>query len=109
MKSPVCRLLTFIFLLLTFSVSFASQNEHGTTQKPLSEEEQTREEVKEVKDHHLADDYHYIFFSDKEKNKHYGFALPVILFDNGLKIFNASEFHHGEKLVEKNGQFYKLY
>jgi F-type H+-transporting ATPase subunit a len=109
MKSPVCRLLTFIFLVLTFSVSFASQNPHETAQKPLSEEEQVREEVAEVKDHHLADDYSYVFFSDKEKNKHYGFSLPVILFDNGLKVFSASEFHHGEKVVEKDGQFYKLY
>jgi len=109
MKGTVCRLLSFFVLVLTFSVSFASENEHGATQKPLSEEERIRAEVTEVKDHHLADDYHYIFFSDKEKGEHYGFALPVILFDNGLKIFCASEFHHGEKLVEKEGQFYKLY
>ena len=109
MKGTVCRLLSFFVLVFAFSVSFASEDQHGAAQKPLSEEEQIREEITGVKDHHLADDYHYIFFSDKEKGKHYGFTLPVILYDNGLKIFSASEFHHGEKVVEKDGQFYKLY
>src|SRR5690606_20428763 len=49
------------------------------------------------------------FLSNEETGEHYGFPLPVILFDNGLKIFCASEFHHGEKLVKKDGQHYKLY
>ena len=36
------------------------------------------------------------FFSDTEKNKHYGFSLPVILIDEGLHLFSSSKFHHGE-------------
>lgn len=107
MKGTVCGLLTFFVLVFTFSMSFASENEHETSQKPLSEQERIKEEIQEVKNHHLSDDYYYTFFSDK--GKHYGFPLPVILFDNGLKVFCASEFHHGEKVVEKDGQFYKLY
>lgn len=59
--------------------------------------------------HHLADDYSFVFFSDEETGKNYGFPLPVILIDNGLKIFMSSEFDYGKKVVEKEGQFYKLY
>lgn len=109
MKGTVCRLFTFLILILTFSVSFASEAGHGETGKPLSEQDRMRGEIEEVKNHHLSDDYYYTFFSDKEKGGHYGFPLPVILFDNGLKIFSASEFHHGENVVEKGGQYYKLY
>ena len=109
MKGTVCRLLTFFVLVFTFSLTFASENEHEASQKPLSEQDQMREEIQEVKNHHLADDYYYSFFGDKETGKHYGFPLPVILFDNGLKVFSSSEFHHGEEVVEKDGQFYKLY
>lgn len=59
--------------------------------------------------HHLADDYSFVFFSDEETGKNYGFPLPVILIDNGLKVFMSSEFDYGKQLVEKDGQFYKLY
>jgi len=109
MKGTVCRLLTFFVFLLSFSVSYASEPVHGEESKPLSEEDAMRKEIEEVKNHHLADDYYYSFFGDKEKGAHYGFSLPVILFDNGMKVFCSSEFHHGEKLVEKDGQYYKLY
>jgi F-type H+-transporting ATPase subunit a len=60
-------------------------------------------------EHHLKDDYYFTFFSDEAEAKHYGFALPVILVDNGLKVFSASKFHHGEEVVEVDGQNYVLY
>lgn len=79
----------------------ASHGEHA---------EQTESEfVQSYIEHHLKDDYYFNFFSDRDTGHHYGFSLPVILFDNGLHIFMASEFEHGEKVVEKGGQHYKLY
>src|SRR5690554_7420677 len=55
-------------------------------------------------------DYFYSFFADAEKHKHYGFALPIILIDNGLKVFMSSEdFVYNGKVVEKDGQHYKFY
>lgn len=65
--------------------------------------------VKAYIEHHLKDDYYFTFFSDRQTGHHYGFPLPVILIDNGFHVFSASEFEHGHKLVQKNGQFYKLY
>lgn len=67
-----------------------------------------KEKVNEFIEHHLQDSHEFVFFSDEKENKHYGFSLPVILFDGGLKIFSSSKFHHGEKTVEIEGNFYKL-
>lgn len=73
------------------------------------EELSQKEKVDAHITHHLADDYSFVFFSDEATGKNYGFSLPVILIDNGLKIFMSSEFDFGNKVVEKDGQFYKLY
>ncbi|WP_235891148.1 F0F1 ATP synthase subunit A [Sphingobacterium lumbrici] len=67
------------------------------------------EEINAYIAHHLEDDHYFSLFSDKKAGKHYGFPLPVILIDGGLKIFSSGEFHHGEHIVEKGGEFYKLY
>ncbi|GAA0714496.1 F0F1 ATP synthase subunit A [Aquimarina litoralis] len=66
-------------------------------------------EIKEFIDHHLQDSHDFTLFSDKESGKHYGFPLPVILWDNGLKVFSSSKFHHGETVAEVDGTYYKLY
>ncbi len=60
-------------------------------------------------EHHLADAHDFTFFSDEVSGKHYGFSLPVILIDNGLKIFSSSKFHHGASVAEVDGNYYKLY
>jgi len=100
------RVLLFIavlFIAVSPFRSFAAEEAHGTEGKTKDQE------IKEHIDHHLQDDYYWTFFVDKEANKHYGFALPVILIDNGLHVFSAAEFEHGDKVVEKAGNYYKLY
>ncbi|ALM49189.1 ATP synthase F0 subunit A [Flavobacterium psychrophilum] len=59
--------------------------------------------------HHLQDTHDFTFFSDEAEGKHYGFPLPVILVDNGLKVFSSSKFHHGEKVAEVDGNYYKQF
>ena len=102
------QLFTLCFILIFQALAFASPNEHETTNEQLSEKELMKQEIKEVMGHHLVDSYDFNFLGDKEGN-HYGFSLPVILFDDGLKIFSSSEFHHGENVVEKGGSHYKIY
>ncbi len=80
--------------------------EHGQVSES---NDQKPEDVKEAIDHHLKDDYYYTFFHDSKTHEHFGFPLPVILFDNGLKVFSSSEFDYGNKVVEKDGQKYALY
>ena len=65
--------------------------------------------IKAFIDHHLKDAHDFTFFSDETEGKHYGFPLPVILIDNGLKIFSSSKFHHGEEIAEVDGNYYALH
>lgn len=82
--------------------------EEANHEHPIVEKTQAQK-VQDHITHHLADDYSFVFFSDEAEGKNYGFPLPVILIDNGLKVFMSSEFDYGKKVVEKDGQFYKLY
>ncbi len=103
------KLFSFILLFLAFSTTFAVETPAHEGQPEMSEQEQMKAEINEVVPHHLQDSHFYNVLSDKHHNTYIGFPLPVILIDNGLVVFLASEFGHGEKVVEKNGNFYKLY
>ncbi len=83
----------------------AAEADHAHGEEPKSQ----AEEIQEYSQHHLQDDYYFSLFTDKKAGKHYGFPLPVILIDGGLKVFSSGEFHHGESVVEKDGQYYALH
>ncbi len=74
--------------------------------------EGTKAEIKEYIDHHLKDSHSFNLasYTDEQGNEvHWGFPLPVILWDGGLKIFSSSRFHHGETVAEAGGNYYRLY
>ena len=96
-------LLAGLFVLVSLNLN-AQEAQEETSGKI-----DTKSGVKEFVDHHLKDSHYFNFFSDGEKGEHYGIALPVIIWDQGLKVFSASKFHHGEELVELDGNYYKLY
>ncbi len=73
--------------------------------EPLSK----KDKVDAYIQHHLQDAHDFNFFSDEEAGIHYGFSLPVILYDNGIQFFSSSKLHHGEAVAEHNGNYYKLY
>lgn len=77
---------------------------HDDAHKPESKKDYVDEYIQ----HHLQDSHDFTFFSDEDAGKHYGFPLPVILFDDGLKIFSSSKLHHGEEVAEVDGNYYKL-
>lgn len=97
-----------IAALLLGQFTFASEKEneadgHGKDLKT---------EIKEYISHHLQDSHDFSLFSYTKENgehKYVGFPLPVMLWDNGLKVFSSSKFHHGETLAEVDGNYYKLY
>lgn len=69
-------------------------------------------EIKEYIAHHLLDSYDFSLFSytnDKGEHVYIGLPLPVILWDNGLKIFSSSKFKHGESVAEVDGNYYALH
>lgn len=96
-----------LILLVSFisSVSFAKE-------APTEDSGDLKSEIKEYINHHLLDSYDFSLYSfTNEQGEHIyrGFPLPVILWDDGLKVFSSSKFHHGETLAEVDGSYYKLY
>jgi len=110
MRRKISLKLITSFLLLTAFVSFG-QNE--VEQVPEHEPKTDKKtEIKEYIQHHLMDSYDFGLFSyetDAGEDKHFGFPLPVILWDNGLKVFSSSKFHHGETVAEVDGNFYRVH
>lgn len=78
---------------------------------PVVEEEtsEIKKQIKEVINHHVLDGHEFSLFADAATGEHYGFPLPIILWDNGVHIFSSSKFHHGEAVAESNGNYYKLH
>ncbi|SDM11396.1 F0F1 ATP synthase subunit A [Kriegella aquimaris] len=103
--------ITFLFKFLLTAALFLGNNTFAkeTDSEPAKD---TKAEIKEYIEHHLQDSHDFNLFSNTDENgevHHYGFPLPVILWDDGLKVFSSSEFHHGETVAEVDGSHYKLY
>lgn len=97
--------------LLLFAVVFCAIGPLSlkAQEHPAEEPQSQAEEINAFVEHHLQDDHYFSLFADNKAGKHYGFPLPVILIDNGLKVFSSGEFHHGEQVVEKGGVYYTLH
>ena len=75
----------------------------------LTEDEKAELERKAYVKHHLLDSHDFTLFSyGKDGEKHFGFPLPVILWDNGIHFFSSSKFEHGEAVAESKGNYYKI-
>lgn len=106
--TPFTKVFFIVFLFIS-GAFFAQQADHHTDVTQDNVEDVKKQEIDADIDHHIQDSYSFTFFSDSETGKHYGFPLPVILWDDGLQVFSSSKFHHGETVAESNGNYYKLY
>ena len=106
-KNTLVRIIGVFILALSFTANAAAIKEEGDAPKD------TKAEIQEYIQHHLQDshDFNIMASTDEATGEihHYGFALPVILVDDGIQVFMSSKFHHGETLAESNGNYYKLY
>ena len=105
-NKPVRFIFTFLFLVMS-AVGFSNETPIDNA-KNNSEPKDIKSEIKSFISHHVLDSHDFTFYADHKTGKNVGFALPVILWDNGVQIFMSSEFHHGEKVAESNGNFYIL-
>lgn len=78
-----------------------------TESKKVDEKAAIKEEIEEVKAHHVLDGHDFSLF--EYDGQPIGFSLPIILWDNGIQFFSSSKFNHGEAVAESNGNFYKLH
>ncbi len=103
---------TFLKSFLLFSVLILSQISFGKEKEDQNGGKDLKTEIKEYIQHHLQDSHDFSLFSytkDDGEHVYVGFPLPVILWDDGLKVFSSSKFHHGETLAEVDGNYYRLY
>ncbi|MDB9836832.1 F0F1 ATP synthase subunit A [Flavobacteriaceae bacterium] len=99
----------FLIALLFAGGVFANENEQNL--ENLSAKEIQKQEIKEYIMHHLQDSYDFSLFSyttDTGEHVYIGAPLPIILWDNGLKVFSSSKFHHGETVAEVDGNYYAI-
>jgi hypothetical protein len=86
----------YLFLsILILSASFLDAKEE---EKDLT----LQEEITEYIYHHVQDSHDFSLFSTKDKKtgkkKYYGFPLPVILIDDGVKFFMSSKLDLGNTI-----------
>ncbi len=98
----------FLFLFVFVAPFFASA-QHDADTAHAEAEPSIKEKIKKDIEHHLQDSHDFHLFTDNATGTHYGFPLPVILWDDGLHVFMSSKFHHGEDVVESKGNYYKVY
>lgn len=99
----------FLITILLFSVnsSYAKESENENAPTDL------KSEIKAYILHHLEDthDFNLLSYTDDTTGEkvYVGMPLPVILWDEGLKIFSSSKLKHGKNVVEAGGNYYKSY
>jgi len=107
------KALTLVFFLISIA-TFANDDKKSKVKETHQTEktkEQREKEVEEYIPHHLLDSHDFSLFSytsDEGEHVYVGFPLPVILWDDGLKVFMSSKFHHGETIAQVGDSHYKL-
>ena len=98
-----------IFLLVSFSTT--SAKEINTIEGEVIND--LKSEIKSYILHHLEDSHDFNLLSYKDKvtgeKVYIGMPLPIILWDDGLKVFSSSMLKHGESVVKLGDSYYKLY
>lgn len=84
--------------------SVTSQISHKTTEDASD----LKSKIEAFKAHHVLDSHEFSITEDEATGTHYGFPLPIILWDNGVQVFLSSKFEHGHAVAESNGNFYRL-
>lgn len=104
MRNLFCLALVTLGLIVSPLFGNASEtNEHAADSVSV------RDEIKQDILHHLQDAHDFHVWSNEEADIHISMPLPIILWDNGLKTFMSSAFHHGESVAEVDGNYYVLY
>ncbi|MDN3678405.1 F0F1 ATP synthase subunit A [Flavobacterium paronense] len=86
----------------------ASENTEAVAKENQDPKAEIKEQIDEVKNHHVLDAHSFTLLGDKETGKEYGFPLPIILWDGGLHVFSSSKFDEG-KVAEDGGNYYVLH
>ena len=72
------------------AVSESTTIKEEVSQEAHKEPTDVKSKIKEFINHHLLDAHDFTFSANEETGEHYGFSLPIILWDNGLQVFSSS-------------------
>ncbi len=100
------KLLRFVTLLLLAFTPFISFAFNPAVENSPEEKEEKFDPAKLAMEHVL--DSHYWHIMDWEGHP-ISISLPVILWDDGLRVFMSSEFDHGHAVVQKGDAHYVLH
>lgn len=84
----------FITLLAILSINFVGASEHEMANSKSHEKEDFN--VGEMIMHHIKDAHEWHLWGPSHGEGSKSIYLPVILLDNGVKVFSSSLFYHGE-------------
>ena len=90
------KLVISVLIVLVANFLWASASPVKDTVSTYTAEEkadQKKSKIKEDIKHHLQDSHDFHLFTDETTGKHYGFPLPVILWDEELHVFMSSPSH----------------
>jgi F-type H+-transporting ATPase subunit a len=82
------------------------------THEAHAEPTDLKSKIRAFIDHHVLDAHDFTLFADEATGTHYGFPLPIILWDNGVHVFSSSKFNYGDEhgtVAESNGNYYVLH
>ena len=100
----------FLIFLLSGLTSLSAKDSETLEDKKGSD---LKSEIKAYILHHLEDSYYFnlMSYTDNisDKKVYVGIPLPVIIWDNGLRIFSSTKLNHGKSVVQSGNNFYKLY
>lgn len=106
----IVALIAFLPSVLANSPEPTSGHEEAVAKENQDPKAEIKEQINEVKNHHVLDAHSFSLFADKETGKHYGFPLPIILWDtDGLHVFSSSKFDEGHAVAEDGGNHYVLH
>lgn len=100
----------FAFLFALSLTAYAGDGHDSHENHEAHGEKSIKEQIKEVKEHHLKDSHSFHLWGDHAKGNSVEFPLPIILWDGQLHFFWSSEFHHNANaVVESKGSHFRLY
>lgn len=103
----------YLYLATFLLISFSTLSAKESNSKEGEQTGDLKSEIKAYILHHLEDshDFNLLSYKDKTTNEkvYIGMPLPVILWDDGLKVFSSSQLKHGRKVLQLGEDHYKLY
>lgn len=98
----------FVIALFFATLPFLGFANETHTAEAHKEPNDIKSKIEAFKAHHVLDSHEFSITEDEATGTHYGFPLPIILWDNGVHVFSSSKFEHGHAVAESNGNFYRL-